>query len=294
MSTKIYRAVSKLSAKLRWCLTGTPVQNSLEDLASLIAFIRASPLDNLPDFRTHIISPLVKGTDRGLNNLRLLLDSICLRRTNKLIDLSDLIDEDRIVEFSASERNLYSSAQKQMINAVKQCDSQKRNAKGYFGVFQLQLQLRRLCNHGTFQKAFSPLQDGELQFDPQQALGFLRKRKSAKCIYCAIVVTGFSIAAGTRGHFTFCGHLLCAQCVPRYEKALKSEGQGSSIRCSLCLQKVNGNYLADDTIMENRVTPTLSTASKCFEESGICSKISALIKDLMHNDSAGKRYLLRI
>jgi SNF2 family DNA or RNA helicase len=39
-STKQFQAVHGLTAQHRWCLTGTPIQNSLEDLEALISFLR--------------------------------------------------------------------------------------------------------------------------------------------------------------------------------------------------------------------------------------------------------------
>ena len=104
MSTKLFRAVAKLYANFRWCLTGTPVQNSLDDLVALMAFIRASPLDDHHEFRKHVIRPLIENTGMGPEGLRSLLDSVCLRRTRKLLHLLQETYERREVEFSSSER----------------------------------------------------------------------------------------------------------------------------------------------------------------------------------------------
>ena len=93
MSTKLFRAAFKLSANFRWCLTGTPIQNRLEDIGFLLAFLRIAPFEDVFEFRRHIIAPIMNGTGRGTHNLRLLLDSVCLRRTKVLLDLPDLVDE---------------------------------------------------------------------------------------------------------------------------------------------------------------------------------------------------------
>jgi SNF2 family DNA or RNA helicase len=105
MTTKLFKATKKLRAKLRWCLTGTPIQNSLEDLAALINFIRSSPLEDLYMFKKHIISPLMKNSQKGVENLRQLLDSVCLRRTKQLLDLPEVVTEPRLLNFSPEEKN---------------------------------------------------------------------------------------------------------------------------------------------------------------------------------------------
>jgi DNA repair protein RAD5 len=39
-STNYFKSCAQLQAKHRWCLSGTPIQNSLEDVFSLICFLR--------------------------------------------------------------------------------------------------------------------------------------------------------------------------------------------------------------------------------------------------------------
>lgn len=214
MKTKLFHAVAKLSANLRWCLTGTPVQNKLEDLASLVAFIRVSHLENLHDFRKHIVTPLVKNSGTGLENLRILLDSVCLRRTKKLLELPGINVIDRPLELSETEKVQYDATQSEMVKAVKLQDSQARNTKGYFGIFQLQLQLRRLCNHGTFQRPFSHTSEEDISFD-QEAFAHLHKTGKAKCTSFQVSITGLNgIEEQCGGSFTVCGHLPCSNCVP--------------------------------------------------------------------------------
>lgn len=44
--TKANQASCALKSTFRWCITGTPLQNKPEDIQSLLAFVRAAPLDD--------------------------------------------------------------------------------------------------------------------------------------------------------------------------------------------------------------------------------------------------------
>jgi SWI/SNF-related matrix-associated actin-dependent regulator of chromatin subfamily A3 len=292
MTTKLFQAVSRLSSKYRWCLTGTPIQNSLEDLASLVAFIRISPLHTLSEFRKHIITPLLKGKDQGSNSLRILLDSICLRRTKKLLNLPDSFDEDRRIDFTSPEEKFYKQTHAELIATVKQHESQTRNKKDFFGMFQLQLQLRRLCNHGTFQKTQSKALAEDIQFEPEQAFELLHEKKMAKCTYCSVAVRGIKGIEDERsGSFSVCGHLFCSECVPKYEAALCS-APGASHQCPICLRTVSENCIADCGLHTERPRTVLPSTLFSFDDNSISSKVMALINDLKANNDEGKRLVL--
>ena len=264
------------------------MQNSLADLAALISFIRVSPLDGLPEFRKHIIAPMHQGGSQGTENLRLLLDSVCLRRTKRLLQLPDVIYLNRTVEFSAAEKHLYDVTQREMISAVKKHDSEARNKKGYFGIFQLQLQLRRLCNHGTWQKPFSETPSGDAQFDPEEALALLRKDGDAKCTYCNVGVSKINaVGRSGCGYFTTCGHLLCSKCLCRYEQALWKE-PGSGMRCSICSRVVPENFLMHNDVSSGSFRRPIP-AAQYFAENGVSAKVSALLQDIRECESEGKR-----
>lgn len=49
--TKSTNACCRLNATYRWCLTGTPMMNRLEDLQSLLGFLRIRPYNNRDKFR---------------------------------------------------------------------------------------------------------------------------------------------------------------------------------------------------------------------------------------------------
>ncbi|TVY44221.1 DNA repair protein [Lachnellula occidentalis] len=269
MDTKLFVAVNKLRSHLRWCLTGTPIQNSLEDLAALVNFIQCHPLDDLHMFKKHIISPLMKQSENGVENLRLLLDSVCLRRTNELLDLPDVITEVRILALSAREKKQYIDTRNNFINITKK---QRLNPqrKGNLGIFQLLLQLRRLCNHGTFQRPTL----GVEEFDPEQAMSHLKTQQNAKCEACDTAVTGIhGIEERRNGSFT------------------TNESDGCP-RCSICLETISGEYL--QTTAEAAPSSLGKNQSKWlspwqyFNKNGCSTKISAVVLDIEEHKTEGK------
>lgn len=80
--TQTAKAAVALKAKYRWCLTGTPIQNNVEELFSLFQFLRARPLDNWQVFKARISSEVKNGrTGMAMKRLHIILKAIMLRRT---------------------------------------------------------------------------------------------------------------------------------------------------------------------------------------------------------------------
>ncbi|XP_062862759.1 transcription termination factor 2 [Trichomycterus rosablanca] len=75
-------AVCKLRAKARWAVTGTPIQNNLLDMYSLIKFLRCSPFDEYKLWKAQVDN----GSKRGGERLNLLTRSLLLRRTKDQLD----------------------------------------------------------------------------------------------------------------------------------------------------------------------------------------------------------------
>ena len=104
-STLQSKSICMLSSPRRWAVTGTPIQNKLEDFGSLLRFIRLSPFDT--HFRQTIIGPFKMAEPNVIPRLRLLVDSVTLRRTKERIDLPERFDFTRELTLSEREEKLY-------------------------------------------------------------------------------------------------------------------------------------------------------------------------------------------
>ena len=88
-NSRIAKAVRKLNSQRRWCLTGTPIQNSLVDLHSLFQFLRMEPWDSPAWFNRLIQQPYMAGNQRAMKLLRNILGPILLRRTKDTLDANN-------------------------------------------------------------------------------------------------------------------------------------------------------------------------------------------------------------
>ncbi|KAK2090484.1 hypothetical protein P7K49_031740 [Saguinus oedipus] len=75
------KAVLDLESERRWVLTGTPIQNSLKDLWSLLSFLKLKPFIDREWWHRTIQRPVTMGDEGGLRRLQSLIKNITLRRT---------------------------------------------------------------------------------------------------------------------------------------------------------------------------------------------------------------------
>ncbi|KIK96178.1 hypothetical protein PAXRUDRAFT_826224 [Paxillus rubicundulus Ve08.2h10] len=152
-NTKAALACCALESKFRWCLTGTPLQNTVEELYSLIKFLRIRPLNDWQTFNEQIAKPVKSGRPgRALKRLHVVLKAVMLRRTKiqvlngkPLLQLPERILELVECSFNASEKEFYKRLETRMTSEVdKLVQAEHVN---YTHVLVLLLRLRQACNH---------------------------------------------------------------------------------------------------------------------------------------------------
>lgn len=79
--TQVARACCSLRAKRRWCLSGTPIQNTIDDLYSYFRFLKYDPYAVYRSFYSTIKVPISRNSIQGYKKLQAVLRAIMLRRT---------------------------------------------------------------------------------------------------------------------------------------------------------------------------------------------------------------------
>lgn len=135
-SSKRARAVCRLKAAARVCLTGTPVENSLGDLWSIMHFLNPTLLGPKSLYTSSAHS-------ESAEQMRRLTGPFMLRRTRAevLPQLPPLTELSLSIELSDDERALYESCRRRAVERVQAGDS----AVTLLGEL---MTLRRLCCHG--------------------------------------------------------------------------------------------------------------------------------------------------
>jgi DNA repair protein RAD5 len=168
--SKTAKACYELSAKHRWALTGTPIVNRLEDLFSLVRFLKVEPWANFSFWKTFITVPFESGDFvRALNVVQTVLEPLVLRRTKDmktpdgeaLVPLPLRTIEVEKIVLSQDERDVYDH----IFLRAKEVFSANAEAgtlmKSYTSIFAQILRLRQSCCHPILTRKANLVADAE-------------------------------------------------------------------------------------------------------------------------------------
>jgi SWI/SNF-related matrix-associated actin-dependent regulator of chromatin subfamily A3 len=150
-----FEAACSIQARNRWCLTGTPIHNSLDDYGALLSFIQVSPFTSKTAFDYWIAKPIKQQQPRGLERFRKLVSATCLRRTKDLIKqelrLPPRIEREESIELDTSDRELYDFIRARTARFAAGISSSDESApRRHSGnILPIINHLRRICNHGV-------------------------------------------------------------------------------------------------------------------------------------------------
>lgn len=147
-TTKQFKAAVHLRARRRWCLSGTPIQNKMEDLASLAQFLQLSPLCSKDAFEGYILRPLSNPVTNS-KPLRAFMEAYCLRRTESCLSLPHSREEIVPLHLSLPEREAYDNVLQLARRKIDDMVSSGQNSR-CTQLFTALLRMRMICNTGTF------------------------------------------------------------------------------------------------------------------------------------------------
>ncbi|CAM9749401.1 unnamed protein product, partial [Ectocarpus sp. 13 AM-2016] len=150
-NTEQSRACLRLEADQRWAVTGTPIQNSLDDMAALLAFLRHEPWSDRGWWRKVISDPYKDGDAEALRRLKTVLAPILLRRTKSTLDsrgrpiveLPPKTVEIVRLQLSAEEREFYEALKKRSKIEFEGYVAAGTVMKSYIAILTLLLRLRQ-------------------------------------------------------------------------------------------------------------------------------------------------------
>lgn len=262
------RAVANLSARHRWVVTGTPIQNGSFDLFSLMSFLQFEPFSIRSYWRRLIQRPLDQGNKKALSRLQVLMATISLRRTKDkaLIGLPHKTVETCYVELSEEERDLYDHMEREAKGLVQSLISGGRLMHNYSAVLTILLRLRQICTDMALcppdLKSSTNIED--VSNNPELLKKLVAVLQDGEDFDCPICLSPPSITV-----ITSCAHIFCQTCILKTIERSKSS-------CPLCRHPLSQSDLftapPESSDADNRGISSHNQKS---------SKVSALLKLLI-------------
>jgi hypothetical protein len=141
-------AIRSLNADRRIALTGTPVENRLSELWSIMEFLNPGFLGTSGEFRKRFSQPIERYRDQTRSEqLRGLVRPFILRRTKTdpmiAADLPEKIETREYTHLTSEQAELYENCVNRMLHAVEESEGIHRRGL----VLAALIKLKQICNH---------------------------------------------------------------------------------------------------------------------------------------------------
>ncbi|CAM1506134.1 Fc.00g057750.m01.CDS01 [Cosmosporella sp. VM-42] len=282
-ATQTFRAACELQSPRRWCLTGTPIENTLDNYGALLSFVRVVPFIEKSKFDYWISNSIREMQPDGFPKLRRLVQATCLRRTKrgtarscKLPSRSEKIQE---VDLDPVDRALYEFFKAETARIAAGFSHTKSSIasmelKGRNNILALINFLRLICNHGEdllpapAVAAWREKQSGSISWQMMQST-----RKSCVCCHCDLESSLTPLA----NYELYCGYTICATC------SLEKEDGAKGMEAT-CFGRVEGSQM-----LTVRIPSTVASRPS--------AKMNALIQNLrdeqVHNQQGSSTRLVK-
>ncbi|KAL8940902.1 MAG: hypothetical protein Q9216_002563 [Gyalolechia sp. 2 TL-2023] len=268
-STKAAQGAHALQSLTRFCMTGTPMQNGVGELYSLIHFLRIRPYNDFHRFNMDFTRPLKSTYEpekaRAMQKLQALLKAILLRRNKQstidgrpILTLPARTTESQHADFSDDEQAFYSALETRTQLQFNKYLSAGTVGRNYSNVLVLLLRLRQACCHPHLIKDFAsasgatelPAEDlvkmaKELAPDVVARIvqqGDINDQSGLECPVCMDATENATI-------FVPCGHNTCSECFARItdpsQAIANGDDGGTNLKCPQCRGKISASRVTD-------------------------------------------------
>ena len=146
--TQNAQAAMALRANHRFVLTGTPVENSVRDLWSIMNFALPGYLGDRDEFRERYELPITRGSQPERERLAKRLRPVMLRRLKREVarDLPAKMEQVAFCDLTTEQRELYAKLQREGRQKVETLASEKKSGAARVAMLTVLLRLRQVCS----------------------------------------------------------------------------------------------------------------------------------------------------
>ncbi|KOG97746.1 DNA helicase RAD5 [Saccharomyces eubayanus] len=328
-TTATSKAIMDLQGKCKWVLTGTPIINRLDDLYSLVKFLKLDPWRQINYWKTFVSTPFEnKNYKQAFDVVNAILEPVLLRRTKQMKDtdgnlLVELPPKEVVIKklpFSKSQDVLYKFLLDKAETSVKSGIARGDLLKKYSTILVHILRLRQVCCHpeliGTQDENDEDLsknnklvteQTAELDtlvrvtserfgssFTKEDLETVMEKLRFKYPDNESLQLLECSICTAEPINldnvvFTECGHSFCEKCLFEYVEF--QNGKELPLKCPNCREPIDGSRLL--ALRRQNVSPG-NVEFKAYTSASKSSKITALMKELqlLQDSSAGEQVVI--
>ncbi|KAL7916577.1 SNF2 family N-terminal domain-containing protein [Trichoderma velutinum] len=287
-NSRMAHSICALDSVARWAVTGTPIQNRLADLATLLRFIRAHPYTDPKVFDTDISRFWKSGKDEeAVRRLKHLSACLLLRRPKATINLPQRRDMRCPVDFSREERALYDEIREQAVSKIEevlQNNSEASRAGGYVNVLQQIESLRLVCDlglyyhsrHQNLQHLMAEATDwasvAQETFNVQRGMGPMVCAQCSSTLELTETLFDDSTSVNTSPEFSRCLRYVCGDCIHKLGRANHIALCRHKPSCPTAPVSISTSVFED---VSSLISPQIKNLP-----TGIPSKVKALITDI--------------
>ncbi|KAK7327932.1 hypothetical protein VNO77_22025 [Canavalia gladiata] len=277
--TQVARACWGLRAKRRWCLSGTPIQNAIDDLYSYFRFLRYDPYAVYSSFCSTIKIPISRNPSKGYRKLQAVLKTIMLRRTKgtlldgqPIISLPPKFVELKKVEFSQEERDFYSRLEADSRAQFQEYADAGTVKQNYVNILLMLLRLRQACDHPLLVKRYNSNSLWKSSVEMVKKLPQEKRLCLLKCLEASLALCGICNDPPEDAVVSVCGHVFCNQCICEHLTSDDNQCPATNCKTRLSMSSVFSKATLN-SCFPDQACDNLPGSSGCeVEEPELCSQ----------------------